>query len=211
MARGMPKDGKQTAPRRTSRRTRAEKMEHKREAILAAALDLFSERGFHGTAVPLVAQKARVGTGTIYRYFEDKEALVNALYLEWRHEFGKALFADFDTAPPVREQFRELWRRLTKFARQHPKALVFLELHHHSPYLDAESRAAEERLLDVVAGALAEAGKRGVTKNVNAAMLVSLVLGAFVRVIRDGSVGRFPLDEGLLAAAENACWDAIRA
>src|SRR5690606_27876447 len=52
----------------------------KREAILHAALELFVERGFWGTAVPEIAEKAGVGAGTIYRYFESKEALVNALY-----------------------------------------------------------------------------------------------------------------------------------
>ena len=44
----------------------------KREAILEAALELFAERGFHGTAVPLIAAKAHVGAGTIYRHFKDK-------------------------------------------------------------------------------------------------------------------------------------------
>ena len=35
----------------------------KREAILNAALRLFTERGFHGTAMPLVAELAEVGAG----------------------------------------------------------------------------------------------------------------------------------------------------
>ena len=30
----------------------------KRDAILDAALDLFAERGFYGTAVPLIAERA---------------------------------------------------------------------------------------------------------------------------------------------------------
>ncbi|MGN6106845.1 MAG: helix-turn-helix domain-containing protein, partial [Kofleriaceae bacterium] len=52
----------------------------KREAIIAAALELFVERGFFGTAVPEIAERAGVGAGTIYRYFESNEALVNAIY-----------------------------------------------------------------------------------------------------------------------------------
>jgi TetR/AcrR family transcriptional regulator, repressor of fatR-cypB operon len=51
----------------------------KREAILNAALQLFTEFGFHGTAMPQVAERAGVGAGTIYRYFTSKEALVNTL------------------------------------------------------------------------------------------------------------------------------------
>ena len=42
----------------------------KSTAILEAALALFAERGYDGTPVPLIAEKAGVGAGTIYRYFE---------------------------------------------------------------------------------------------------------------------------------------------
>jgi AcrR family transcriptional regulator len=61
-----------TPPRRDSTATLAkrEPVSDKREAIMAAALDLFVERGFYGTAVPEIAEKAGVGAGTIYRYFE---------------------------------------------------------------------------------------------------------------------------------------------
>ncbi len=44
----------------------------KREAIIRASITLFAERGFYGTQVPLIAEQARVGVGTIYRYFKDK-------------------------------------------------------------------------------------------------------------------------------------------
>ena len=42
--------------------------------------ELFTERGFHGTAMPLVAERAGVAAGTIYRYFDSKEALVDAVF-----------------------------------------------------------------------------------------------------------------------------------
>ena len=40
----------------------------------------FAERGYDGTTIPMIAEKAKVGAGTIYRYFENKEALVNSLF-----------------------------------------------------------------------------------------------------------------------------------
>src|SRR5438445_7335577 len=96
---------------------------NKREAILAAALELFAERGFHGTAVPLVAERAGVGAGTLYRYFDNKEALVNELFQQWKHELGRALLEDFPLQAGIREQFHELWRRINQFAAVHPKAV----------------------------------------------------------------------------------------
>src|SRR5438477_716828 len=107
----------------------------KREAILDAALELFAERGFHGTAVPLVAERAKVGAGTIYRYFESKEQLVNALYKRWKGAIAHAVMSDFPFAEPARAQFHAFFRRTITFAEEHTLAFTFLELHHHAPYL----------------------------------------------------------------------------
>ena len=68
----------------------------KREAILQAALELFVERGFYGTAVPEIADRASVGAGTIYRYFESKEALVNAIYRQEKLRFGHLGEAEYE-------------------------------------------------------------------------------------------------------------------
>src|SRR5215470_6361933 len=108
----------------------------KREAILTAALELFVERGFFGTAVPEIADRAGVGAGTIYRYFESKEALVNAIYRQEKLHFAHVVLDDFPPAAPTREQLRLLWTRMARFATEHPSSFIFLELHHHAPYLD---------------------------------------------------------------------------
>ena len=50
----------------------------KRQAILDACFELFAERGFAGTDVEYVAQVAKVGKGTVYRYFGNKEELFRA-------------------------------------------------------------------------------------------------------------------------------------
>jgi AcrR family transcriptional regulator len=65
-----------SAPR-ASRRPRAES--GRREAILAAALDEFSARGFAAARLDDVARRAGVAKGTIYLYFRDKEALFQDL------------------------------------------------------------------------------------------------------------------------------------
>jgi AcrR family transcriptional regulator len=51
----------------------------RRDAILAAALEEFSARGFEATRLDDVAKRADVAKGTIYLYFRDKEALFQEL------------------------------------------------------------------------------------------------------------------------------------
>src|SRR5829696_6032461 len=61
------------------RRRRAASPEARRAAILAAALEEFTARGYEGARLDDVAQRAGVAKGTIYLYFADKETLFQEL------------------------------------------------------------------------------------------------------------------------------------
>jgi AcrR family transcriptional regulator len=58
---------------------RKERGAERREAILAAALEEFSARGFEATRLDDVARRAGVAKGTIYLYFRDKQSLFQEL------------------------------------------------------------------------------------------------------------------------------------
>jgi len=182
----------------------------KREAIMSAALDLFVERGFFGTAVPEIADRAGVGAGTIYRYFESKEALVNALYRQEKLRFARGVLDDFPPAAATREQFRLLWGRMAKFAITHDKSFVFLELHHHARYLDAESRAVEHRMLDLFVHIIEAAQARGELKAGPPRLLIGIVMGAFIGVIRSCVEFEQPLEQADWKLAEQCVWEAVR-
>ena len=55
--------------------------ERNRQRILAAAAEVFTERGLEAT-LDDVARHAGVGVGTVYRRFPDKAALADALFEE---------------------------------------------------------------------------------------------------------------------------------
>ena len=52
------------------------------EEIVSAALDVFADRGYAATKLEDVARRAGVTKGTIYLYFENKEALFKAVVRE---------------------------------------------------------------------------------------------------------------------------------
>ena len=74
------------APVRGSRRSRSPRWRRRKDArpeeIVAAALDVFVERGFAAAKLEDVARRAGVTKGTIYLYFENKEALFKAVVRE---------------------------------------------------------------------------------------------------------------------------------
>lgn len=51
----------------------------KRRQILDAARDAFSENGFHAASMAEIASRAGISVGHIYRYFENKEAVIVAI------------------------------------------------------------------------------------------------------------------------------------
>lgn len=180
------------------------------EAILAAALELFTERGFHGTAIPLVAERAGVGAGTIYRYFESKEALVNTLYQNWKHYLLSYVTADVSCELPLAEQFRIYWNRLATFALTYPVAFTFLELHFHAPYLDEQSRVVEEQGHRALIGFYQECRQQGVVKDLPAEVLASMVWGAFVGMVKAAQTGCFELTPPILDQVAACCWAAVK-
>ena len=57
-----------------------------REKLMAAALALYTEKGYHKTTVDEIAKKAGVSTGIAYRYFKNKkELLLAALTFAFEH------------------------------------------------------------------------------------------------------------------------------
>ncbi len=180
----------------------------KAQAILDASLALFAEKGYDGTAVPLIAEKAGVGAGTIYRYFESKEVLVNILYSKWRTIFKDRLLADVPPDAPPRDVFSMLWNRMADFQREYPQAYAFLEFYNHT-YLNEENVALTESIIDFLAGFLRRGQDHGVFRKVPPGMLIFMVLGAFVGLVRAENAGRLELTPEAIRESEEICWRAV--
>ena len=68
---------------RTPEQPRWERRKQERPAeLLAAALELFTERGYAATRLDDVARRAGVSKGTVYLYYSSKEELFKAVILE---------------------------------------------------------------------------------------------------------------------------------
>lgn len=70
----------------------------KKERIIKAAYELFSEKGYYATVTPDIAKRAGVSTGIVYGYFTDKRDIlfyVLKIYIE-------------ETASPVMEYLNSL-------------------------------------------------------------------------------------------------------
>jgi AcrR family transcriptional regulator len=63
------------------------KQKDARSRILQAALNEFSDKGYHASTIDSIAERAGIAKGTVYRYFNTKEGLFNALKEDTISEF----------------------------------------------------------------------------------------------------------------------------
>ena len=99
-----------------------ERSERSRTAILDAALELFSHRGYGATSMRDVAGKAGLSTGSVYHHFHDKEAIFQTLLEQFyaittRADFPinvaldqSARFDDFERLADAAREVLERWR-----------------------------------------------------------------------------------------------------
>lgn len=75
-------------------------------AILRAAGEVLDEHGYDGLSTTAVAQRASVSTGTLYRYYSDKRALLRALFVHLQSMRAAAIGDIYDTFAKAQD-----WRR----------------------------------------------------------------------------------------------------
>jgi AcrR family transcriptional regulator len=68
-----------------------ERIDENQLRVEAAALELFTRQGFHGTNIRDIAEKARVSQGAIYMYYPSKEAIFAGLVRSYRYSMRKFL------------------------------------------------------------------------------------------------------------------------
>lgn len=80
----------------------------KRRQILEGARRVFLDHGFDGASMGEVARAAGVSKGTLYVYFDSKEALFEALTLDERCDLAEGLFQLDEADPDIGAVLRRL-------------------------------------------------------------------------------------------------------
>ena len=78
-----------------------------KERILAAALEMFSQNGYAGTNIRELSESLGLVKSAMYRHFESKEAIWNALLDEMIAYYGEH-FGSAEHLPPVPDSLEEL-------------------------------------------------------------------------------------------------------
>jgi AcrR family transcriptional regulator len=117
-----------------------EQIKDKKTAIMKAALELFTERGFHGTSTAQISKDAGVATGTLFNYFPTKEDLINSLYFEVKGNLSQAMGRDIEAEGTFQGKLRNIWSNLVKWGVENQEEFLFVGQFCTSPYITKFTR-----------------------------------------------------------------------
>lgn len=185
----------------------------KRDEIVRAALELIAENGFHGAPMAMIADRAGVGAGTIYRYFENKDVLITEMFREHEERLNATILDGYVKDAAIRERFLHVGTTLLRYFITRPLDFRFLEQFMNSPYGVAHRR---DKLLGVKEGCnvfrdlFTDGLAQGVMKDLPLVVLFGLAFGPLLALSRDHILGFIVLDESLISQAIEACWDSVK-
>jgi AcrR family transcriptional regulator len=142
---------------------RERKQQRARDAIIAAAFDLFGERGYVDVTVADIAERAEVGRTTFFRYFGDKQEVVFAGEHDWLESVTARHRARQPAGPPSLAEaialLRETVAGICAWATRDPEHYVRRErLMAENPELEDRSARKQRLFASAIADILREQG-----------------------------------------------------
>lgn len=143
------------------REPRQERSIEKKNRIIRAGYELFSEVGYYNTNTAEIAKRAGVSTGIVYGYFRDKKDILTAVLSIYMDKICEPIFGMFDdiSASGIREVIPKILDSVIIAHRDNAKIHEAL---HSMTHTDEEVNAAFIKLEDEITlrleGALTEAG-----------------------------------------------------
>ena len=85
------------------REPRQERSIEKKNRIIEAGYELFSEVGYYGTNTADIAKKAGVSTGIVYGYFQDKRDILISVLDVYIEKVFEPIYKKFETDTSIKE------------------------------------------------------------------------------------------------------------
>lgn len=186
----------------------------RREQILSAAVRVFARQGYAATRVDDVAREAGIAKGSVYLYFDSRDALLAAAF----EAYGTASHAVLQQARsgpgPALDQLAALVRSVVTMMAKEPEiARILLDLwaagsQEAGPTLDmaAEYREYRAVIAELLARAEAEGALRTGVGAGHAAVVVGAIEGCLVQWIVDPELPITELAEPIV----EVCVDGLR-
>lgn len=158
----------------------------RREAIIQAAIEVFSKKDFKTASISEIAQKAGVADGTIYQYFKNKEDLFFSIPTEKTKEFRSQLELHLAGISGAFNKLRKFVWYFLYFFKTNPEygRILMLEMRVSKSFVKTKTYGFLKQSVSSVLDIIAEGQKEGVIRtDADIYVLRHLVLGILEHMV----------------------------
>jgi AcrR family transcriptional regulator len=188
---------------------KAREFKRREEDILCAAFDLFAEHGIESVTIDMIAEKAEVGKGTIYKHFSSKNDIFAILIIRQGHELLDLLDSVPKNAPvlvQIKKTMRVFWdmqiRDIRKFA-VYRKCDQLLRMDDMAPEVLIQFEKQSNMKNQFIKSLIQKAIDEQIFKDESADNLVAVSVGLFQGVFDSILAGEIRPSEELYNLLEN--------
>jgi len=189
---------------------RLQKSKDKCTAVYCATLKLINNGGIQGASMAKVASLANVSPATIYLYYENKQDLVNQLYIDVKSAYTDKAFEGLELSKPVKRSFETIWFNMAYFKINNPEEASFLSQCDNSPMIDAETKQAGLKLMQPLFDLWKRGQEEGIIKDISPYLLYAFTIYPMAFLINARHKNMCQLEDNVLEKAFQVAWDSIK-
>lgn len=186
-------------------------MNEKYDRILKTAIRLFIEKGIHNTPTSVIAKEAEVATGTLFHYFKNKEALIDAVYLDSKMSMINAITHGLNKEDNIISTTKKMFLNSLKWSIENPERVHFYQTYGNSGFITSLTKAEGQEKLDFLNHFLIEGQQQGYIKQLPVDILFNAVYGIMAQMMKFFSLNpEIIKDQDYVEDAFTLLWDSIK-
>ena len=187
-----------------------EKTLNKKKALLDATLFLVNNKGFHDAPMSKIAKIAKVSPATIYLYFENKQDLINQLYLKVKASYCEQAFIAYENTFPVKKGFEIIWHNIAHYKLNNIDEALFLAHCDVTPMIDQDTKLEGLKHLEPLLDLWKKGQEEEVIKDISPYLLYAYTLSPLSFLMTIHNKDSFVLNEENIKNAFQLSWDSIK-
>jgi Transcriptional regulator len=165
-----------------------ERTEGKKRAIMKAALEILTEKGYHPTTIEEIAERAGVGKGTVYLYFKSKLELVAEVIDTVVQTHLQEMKEQMSTVKGALEKLLVLAGIEYTFMRRHGPLAQILgagEVLGLAPEFRSQMCNWRQRYIELIEGIVEEGQREGVFRtSISPFLAATIIFGARLAILQ---------------------------
>ncbi|WP_397363724.1 TetR/AcrR family transcriptional regulator [Olleya sp. R77988] len=181
----------------------------KKQRIIITMLELVVKQGVHATPMSQVAKEANVAVGTIYHYFENKNQIIEEIYMMIVQDYGVVLIANLPEKG-FKKQYQTMWLNLYNYFVGNPLAFKFMEFVAVPPIITQELVAQSVPYISNIRDLFLEGIENKELRNAPVRLILQMAFGDVVSSIRLKVKNELEMNKKQIDQALDMSWDSIK-